>query len=63
LLPLARMLQAGDGQGGGAKKRMQLDRSLLAALADRRRHVPLAVRGDGPHVAGRVVPAWASHCG
>jgi hypothetical protein len=35
LLPLARMLQAGDGQAGGAKKRMQLDRSLLAALADR----------------------------
>jgi hypothetical protein len=35
LLPLARMLQAGDGQDGGAKKRMQLDRSLLAALADR----------------------------
>jgi hypothetical protein len=29
------MLQAGDGQDGGAKKRMQLDRSLLAALADR----------------------------
>jgi hypothetical protein len=35
LLPLARMLQASDGQDGGAKKRMQLDRSLLAALADR----------------------------
>jgi hypothetical protein len=34
-VPLARMLQAGDGQYGGAKKRMQLDRSLLAALADR----------------------------
>jgi hypothetical protein len=29
------MLQAGDDQDGGAKKRMQLDRSLLAALADR----------------------------
>jgi hypothetical protein len=29
------MLEAGDGQDGGAKKRMQLDRSLLAALADR----------------------------
>jgi hypothetical protein len=29
------MLQAGDGQDGGAKKRMQLDRSLLAALVDR----------------------------
>jgi hypothetical protein len=29
------MLQAGDGQDGGVKKRMQLDRSLLAALADR----------------------------
>jgi hypothetical protein len=29
------MLQAGDGQDGGAKKRMQLDRSLLAVLADR----------------------------
>jgi hypothetical protein len=29
------MLQAGDGQDGGAKKRMQLERSLLAALADR----------------------------
>jgi hypothetical protein len=29
------MLQAGDGRDGGAKKRMQLDRSLLAALADR----------------------------
>jgi hypothetical protein len=29
------MVQAGDGQDGGAKKRMQLDRSLLAALADR----------------------------
>jgi hypothetical protein len=35
LLPLARTLQAGDGQDGGSKKRMQLDRSLLAALADR----------------------------
>jgi hypothetical protein len=34
-LLLARMLQAGDGQDGGAKKRMQLDRSLLAASADR----------------------------
>jgi hypothetical protein len=29
------MLQAGDDQDGGAKKRMQLDRSLLTALADR----------------------------
>jgi hypothetical protein len=29
------MLQAGDDQDGGAKKRMQLDRSLLAVLADR----------------------------
>jgi hypothetical protein len=29
------MLQPGDGQDGGAKKRMQLDRSLLAVLADR----------------------------
>jgi hypothetical protein len=29
------MLQASDGQDGGAKKLMQLDRSLLAALADR----------------------------
>jgi hypothetical protein len=29
------MLQAGDGQDGGAKKWMQLDRTLLAALADR----------------------------
>jgi hypothetical protein len=29
------MLQAGDGQDGGAKKLMQLDRSLLVALADR----------------------------
>jgi hypothetical protein len=29
------MLQAGDGQDGGTKKRMQLDRSLLAALTDR----------------------------
>jgi hypothetical protein len=29
------MLQAGDGQDSGAKKRMQLDRSLLVALADR----------------------------
>jgi hypothetical protein len=35
LLPLARTLQAGDGQDGGAKKRMQLDRTLLAVLADR----------------------------
>jgi hypothetical protein len=26
-------------------------------------HVPLAVRGDGPHVAGRVVPARASYAG
>ena len=29
------MLQAGDGEDGGAKKRVQLDRSLLAALVDR----------------------------
>jgi hypothetical protein len=29
------MPQAGDGQDGGATKRMQLDRSLLAVLADR----------------------------
>ena len=35
MLPLARMLQAGEGEDGGAKKRVQLDRSLLAALVDR----------------------------
>jgi hypothetical protein len=35
LLPLAHMLQAGEGQDSDAKKQMQLDRSLLAALADR----------------------------
>jgi hypothetical protein len=29
------MVQASDGQDGGAKKQMQLDRSLLAALTDR----------------------------
>jgi hypothetical protein len=61
------MLQADDGQDGGAKKRMQLDRSLLAALADRWHpethmfHLPCGEMA--PHVAGRVVPTRASHCG